>query len=376
MKRKLLFISLVISAICLAGCGGSSSSESSEVAESIEDSSSGESAKKIDKDKVSENTDSDMVEDAENEYDDAKDTEDAEVSEADKHEASGAAAEWSDDSDLEDGTAEIVENSILFSKARPLGEPNDGTFKEVEHDDAPLTENSLGPVFFSPNSDSQVGLIPRGSNTLHAYFKRPGVKGNGYMTVYSEAHAKYCEVNLGKKKYCYAASDDGTLKDLGWDDGTHLVIKLPKDYENSDNFYVLMEEGAFSTEDGSIQSKAVTDEKVWRYDVQNYGVELTVPNGGDVYVGDEIYARIFIRQPCHKVLIEDYDENRLSFEEKEFKREDSDLRFTIKQLGEDTFNIKFFDKERNMLSVIPIKYNASMRPDPEEEKVKRNIVGL
>lgn len=306
--------------------------------------------------------------------DDAVDTvkdqeeEDQAVDQAEDQEAAEDQAVKQDQPESEEAQADGAEDAVSSA----IVEEKPG--QEVAE---VLPEDSIGPVMFTPSLNGYMTAMGRGGYVLTAYFMRPGVKGAGKISIYSAGNdEKACVLDLSDEKVCYQVPDDGTLTNRGWRGGTQLEILLPEPYENSGTYYVLMDEGAFESEDGSLLSKELKDKSGWVYDVAEYGVDLAVKNGSKVYVGDKLYARVLLRAPAKKAKIEGYDENRLKFEEKEFKHEDGDLRFEIRQIGEDKFYVNFYDAEGELLSKVPVVYEAEMPEDPEKKKADDATINL
>lgn len=241
--------------------------------------------------------------------------------------------------------------------------------------DAELTNDSIGPVSFTPNENGYSMVY--GSNTLHAYFKRQNVTaGSGKMTIKNTADDSVVEeIDLRDTQKCIVGEQDSTFSLLGWDGGTHLVIRLNHTPSSGESYYVNLEEGAFTSSDGTILSKAVTDSETWRYGVAPYGIVPAMPSGSAVYVGDVLSADILVRQPAAYAKIENYDENRVRFNEKEFEK-DGKLEIKIYQLGDDPFTVTFYDGDDNPLGSITLSYTASMPPQPEEEPPKKSVTNL
>lgn len=241
--------------------------------------------------------------------------------------------------------------------------------------DAELTSDSIGPVSFTPNENGYSMVY--GSNTLHAYFKRQNVTaGSGKMTIKNTADDSVVEeIDLRDTQKCIVGEQDSTFSLLGWDGGTHLVIRLKHTPSSGESYYVNLEEGAFTSGDGTILSKAVTDSETWRYGVAPYGIVPAMPNGSAVYVGDVLSADILVRQPAAYAKIENYDENRVRFNEKEFEK-DGKLEIKIYQLGDDPFTVTFYDDDDNPLGSITLSYTASMPPQSEEKPPKKSVTNL
>lgn len=274
---------------------------------------------------------------------------------------------------------DIIENNLLTEDitAQSIGESVDETTHTFTPDatEAPASEESIGEVSFTPNSPDYAMVY--GDNILHAYFKRHNVlPGTGKMTIRKLSDDSLVEeINLLDNNNCGVATPDSTFDLLGWNGGTHLIIKLNKRPQPGESYYVNLEEGAFVTDDGQIASKAVTDAATWRYDVATYGVIPQLASGSPVYVGDTLYADILVRSPAAVAKIENYDENRVRFNEKEFKK-DGKLEIRIYQLGDDPFTVNFYDNEKNRIGSLTLTYTASMPPEPEEEKVQKAVTNL
>ena len=183
------------------------------------------------------------------------------------------------------------------------------------------------------------------------------------------------EINLKDTQKCSIGEADTTFNLLGWNGGTHLIIQLKETPASGEAYYVNLEEGAFTSQDGAILSKAIQDKTTWSYGVAPYGVIPARPSGSDVLVGDVLSADILIRQPAVLAKIENYDENRVRFNDKEFEQ-DAKLEIKIYQIGEDPFTVTFYDNDDNPLGSITLSYTASMPPEPEEEAPKKSITNL
>lgn len=268
--------------------------------------------------------------------------------------------------DTADGTVQIPENPLSDapSDARPSAS-----------EDAELTADSIGPVSFTPNEKGYSMVY--GANTLHAYFKRQNVvPGNGKMIIRKTSDDSVIEeINLKDTQKCSIGEADTTFNLLGWNGGTHLIIQLKETPASGEAYYVNLEEGAFTSQDGAILSKAIQDKTTWSYGVAPYGVIPARPSGSDVLVGDVLSADILIRQPAVLAKIENYDENRVRFNDKEFEQ-DAKLEIKIYQIGEDPFTVTFYDNDDNPLGSITLSYTASMPPEPEEEAPKKSITNL
>lgn len=241
--------------------------------------------------------------------------------------------------------------------------------------DAPLPVDSIGPVSFTPNENGYSMVY--GSNTLHAYFKRDNViPGSGKMTIRNSADDSVVEeIDLQDKTKCIAGEHDSTFSLLGWDGGTHLIIRLEKIPASGESYYVNLEEGAFTSQDASLRSKAVSDPSTWRYGVADYGVIPALPSGSAVYVGDVLSADVLVREPAVLAKVENYDENRVRFNDKEFEQ-DGKLDIKIYQIGDDPFTVTFYDDDDNPIGSITLSYTASMPPQPEEEAPKKSVTDL
>ena len=242
-------------------------------------------------------------------------------------------------------------------------------------DDTGLAADSIGPVSFTPNENGYYMVY--GSNTLHAYFKRHNViPGTGKLTVRKTADDSVVEeIDLNDTDKCTIGEQDSTFHLLGWDGGTHLIIRLQDVPAAGEAYYINLEEGAFTSQDGTIRSKPITDNTTWRYGVAAFGVIPSRPNGSDVFVGDTFSADILVRPPAAMARVENYDENRVRFNEKEFVQ-DGKLEIKIYQIGDDPFTVTFFDEEENPIGSITLTYTASMPPEPEEEAPRKSVTDL
>ena len=160
-----------------------------------------------------------------------------------------------------------------------------------------------------------------------------------------------------------------TFNLLGWNGGTHLIIQLKETPASGEAYYVNLEEGAFTSQDGAILSKAIQDKTTWSYGVAPYGIIPARPSGSDVLVGDVLSADILIRQPAVLAKIENYDENRVRFNDKEFEQ-DAKLEIKIYQIGEDPFTVTFYDNDDNPLGSITLSYTASMRSEEHTSELQ------
>lgn len=230
-----------------------------------------------------------------------------------------------------------------------------------------LDETSIGPVSFTPN-DNGFSMV-YGNTTLHAYFKRQNVvPGDGKFVLHNAADDSVVEeIDLRDNSKCYVAEADSMFYMLGWDNGTHIVIQLKDTPKLGQSYYATLEEGAFTSQDGTIRSKAVTDKNIWPMNIAEYGVLPDVKSGSYVYVGDVLKAQIILKAPAAVAKVENYDENRVRFNEKEFTQS-GELEIKIYQIGDDPFNVNFYDNDENLLGTARISYNAAMPPEPEPEK--------
>lgn len=249
--------------------------------------------------------------------------------------------------------------------------------KKTETDAAaqPLTDESIGAVSFLPSGEDFP--LVYGNNTLHAYFKRQNVvPGSGKMVIKKASDDTVVEeIDLQEQDKCTVGEQDSTFQILGWNGGTHLVIHLKDMPAPGETYYVTLEEGAFVSQDGSIASKAVTDSSTWSYTTARYGIVLDTPNGSDVYVDDVLSGDIIIQGEAVKAEIGNYDENRVRFNEKEFK-ESGKLEIKIYQIGVDSFTVTYYDAEDNPIGAITVSYTASIKPEPEEEAPKKAVTNL
>lgn len=183
------------------------------------------------------------------------------------------------------------------------------------------------------------------------------------------------EIDLKDTEKCIVGEQDSTFSLLGWDGGTHLIIRLENTPASGESYYVNLEEGAFTSADGTIRSKAVSDSETWRYGVAPYGIVPALPSGSSVYVGDVLSADLLIRQPAAYAKIENYDENRVRFNEKEFEK-DGKLEIKIYQIGDDSFTVTFYNDDDDPIGSITLSYTASMPPEPEEEAPRKSVTNL
>lgn len=230
-----------------------------------------------------------------------------------------------------------------------------------------LDETSIGPVSFTPN-DNGFSMV-YGNTTLHAYFKRQNVvPGDGKFVLHNAADDSVVEeIDLRDNSKCYVAEADSMFYMLGWDNGTHIVIQLKDTPKLGQSYYATLEEGAFTSQDGTIRSKAVTDKSIWQMNIAEYGVLPDVKSGSSVYVGDVLKAKVILKAPAVTAKVENYDENRVRFNDKEFTQS-GELEIKIYQIGDDPFNVNFYDDDDNLLGTARISYNATMPPEPEPEK--------
>lgn len=240
---------------------------------------------------------------------------------------------------------------------------------------ADLDDSSIGPVSFTPNANGYSMIY--GANTLEAYFKRSGViPGTGKLQIRkTEDDSLVEEIDLTDSKNCEIGETDSTFDLLDWDGGTHLIIHMDSRLESDTSYYVALEEGAFTSSDGSIASKAITDSSIWPLNVARFGILLDTPADSTVLVGDVLTATVYVRQPATTARLENYDENRVRFNEKEFSA-DGKLEIKIYQIGEDSFTINFYDDEDEYLGGSTLSYMAEMPPEPEEEAPRKSVTNL
>ena len=252
---------------------------------------------------------------------------------------------------------------------------NDTQSSPSKEGDASLSNESIGSVSFSPNEKGYSMVY--GDSTLHAYFKRQDVlPGAGKMTIKKLSDNSVVEeINLLDKNSCNIGDQDSMFSLLGWDGGTHIVISLKETPVSGEAYYVNLEQGAFTSQDGSILSKEITDNSTWCYAVAPYGIIPALPSGSSVYVGDVLSAKVLVKQPAAYAKIGNYDENRVRFNEKEFEA-DGKLEIRIYQIGDDPFTVTFYDDDDNPLGSITLTYTASMPPEPEQELPQKTITNL
>jgi len=283
-----------------------------------------------------------------------------------------AGEETTENTPNEDGKDTTAPADEAESAETESGETESGEAQDAA--DMPLTDESIGAVSFLPSGED-LPLV-YGNDKLHAYFKRQNVIPGGRMTVKKVSDDSVVEeIDLTDKSRCTVGEQDSTFDLLGWNGGTHLVIQLKSMPAPSESYYVTLEEGAFMSQDGSIASKEVTDSSVWQFDVARYGIALATPNGSDVYVDDVLSADIIIQGEAVKAEISNYDENRVRFNEKEFK-ESGKLEIKIYQIGEDSFTVTYYNAEDDPIGAITVSYTASVKPEPQEEAPKKAVTNL
>lgn len=230
----------------------------------------------------------------------------------------------------------------------------------------PLDDASIGPVVFTPNGNDFGFLY--GTDMLDAYFKRPGViPGKGKLRVHKVSDDSVVEeIDLSDVTNCEIAEPDTTFDMMGWEEGTHLSIYMDTLLESGESYYVTLEEGAFTSQDKKISSKAATDNTFWQLNVTSYGLILDDFGTTDVLVGDVLYADVLIRHPAAYAKIENYDENRIRFNDKEFTK-DGRLEIKIYQIGEDSFTINFYDEGDALLGSSTLSFLAEIPPEPASD---------
>lgn len=278
--------------------------------------------------------------------------------------------------DTETGLENVLEAAEEGAQVSDDAAENSQTFYEPENaQQTELPDDSIGPVSFMPNEKGYSMVY--GDNTLHAYFMRQNVlPGTGKMTIKKLSDDSVVEtIDLQNEASCRISDQDSMFHLLGWEGGTHLTIQLSKTPISGETYYVTLEEGAFTSFDKTILSKEISDNASWCYGIAAYGINPKVKNGSAVYVGDEFTADILIRQPAAYAKIENFDENRVRFNEKEFEK-DGQLEIRIYQIGEDAFTVTFYDDDDNPIGSIRMSYTASMPPEPEEEIPQKTITNL
>ena len=261
-----------------------------------------------------------------------------------------------------DSTADADQGSETSSMTTAKETADSGTAANESLDDT-----SIGPVSFTPNDDGFSMVY--GNTTLHAYFKRQNVvPGDGKFVLHNAADDSIVEeIDLRDTSKCYVAEADSMFYMLGWDNGTHIVVQLKDTPKLGQSYYVTLEEGAFTSQDGTLRSKPVTDRNIWQMNIEEYGVLPDVKSGSSVYVGDVLKAQVILKAPAVVAKVENYDENRVRFNEKEFTQS-GQLEIKIYQIGDDPFHVNFYDGDDNLLGTARISYNAAMPPEPEPEK--------
>ncbi len=238
--------------------------------------------------------------------------------------------------------------------------------------DAPKSDETIGRVYFSPGSDD-INMI-LGSTAIQIYFERADVVGAGKLTITNkDTNTVARTIDLATASE--AVSADTVLKELGWDNGTRLLVDLGEPLDRGYDYYITCEEGAFATKDGSIKSKAILDPTAVAFGMYDYGIKLDTPSGENVYVGDQLGATIYVEGEAKKAVIEDFDENRVRLDDKEFEST-KETRIKIYQIGEDGFTVAFYDNNHSVLGKIRVTYTAEMPPEPESEVPERNTIGL
>lgn len=263
-------------------------------------------------------------------------------------------------------------------EAENVQPPEDAAANVKEAADSSQLEagsDSIGPVSFIPNEKAYSMVY--GDSTLHAYFMRQQVlPGTRKMIVRKFSDDSIVEtIDLQNEASCTVGEQDSMFYLLGWESGSHFVIHLKEAPLSGELYYVNLEEGAFTSQDKTILSKEVSDKETWCYGVADYGIIPSLPSGSQVYVGDVLTARILVRQPAAYAKVENYDENRVRFNEKEFEA-DGKLEIRIYQIGEDPFTVTFYDAEDNPIGSIRLSYSASMPPEPQQELPQKTITNL
>ncbi len=248
---------------------------------------------------------------------------------------------------------------------------NDDKAETAAADTAESSE-SIGHVYFSPGNDGINMML--GSTGLHVYFERADVVGAGKMTIMNkDTNAVAKTIDLANAYE--AVSADTVMKELGWDNGTHLLISIGEPLDRGYDYYITCDEGAFATKDGSIKSKPITDPTMIAFSMCDYGIKLETPIDTPVYVGDHLKATVYVEGEAKKAVVENFDENRIRLDDKEFEST-KETEIKIYQIGKDSFTLSFYDNNHDLLGQIVVSYEAQMPPEPESEVPERNTIGL
>ncbi|MBE5846800.1 MAG: hypothetical protein E7300_03900 [Lachnospiraceae bacterium] len=244
--------------------------------------------------------------------------------------------------------------------------------EEAKQTDSAETAESIGAVYFSPGNDGVNMML--GATTIHIYFERADVVGAGTLTIMNkDTNTAAKTIDLASASE--AVSADTVMKELGWDNGTHLLVDLGDPLDRGYDYYITCEEGAFATKDGSIKSKPITDPTTVAFGMCDYGIKLETPNEEHVYVGDHLKATVYVEGEAKKAVVEDYDENRVRLSDKEFEST-KETEIKIYQIGEDSFTVAFYDNNHDLLGKIAVSYTAEMPPEPETEVPERTTIGM
>ncbi len=244
--------------------------------------------------------------------------------------------------------------------------------KETTSAESANTTESIGAVYFSPGNDG-IGMM-LGSTTLHVYFERANVVGVGTLTIMNkDTNTAVRTIDLSKASE--SVSPDTVQKQIGWDNGTHLWIDIEEPLDRGYDYYILCDEGAFTAENGTIRSKAITDPSIIAFGMYDYGIKLDTPSGDHVYVGDQLDATVYVEGEAKRAVIGDYDENRVRFDDTEFEST-KETKIKIYQIGEDSFTVTFYDNNRDLLGKIAVSYTAEMPPEPETEVPERTTLDM
>ena len=112
-------------------------------------------------------------------------------------------------------------------------------------------------------------------NVLEFYLPREDIKlGQGTLTLYNGEGEALTVVNFeDAESVGIRPLSESELERLMWGSGVCVYARLPKSLEFNQSYYVLMDEGCFTSEDGSVAILPVVNPEAWTPVVQgDYGV--------------------------------------------------------------------------------------------------------
>ena len=244
-------------------------------------------------------------------------------------------------------------NVIDIDESDPADEVN-----ETETDGDEIVAGNLEVIpmddfVFTPATSEVNGYaaVPAGVNELTVQFQREDlIAGSGTLTVYSSADGTAVDtVNMNDtSRVKLAPMSARSLADLDWASGYQARILLNQPLKGDGQYYVVLSQDAFETQDGVGTSEA-TDGTSWQIQTAPFGFSLNLPLDG-VKAGDTVDGQIVMSgTDATYACVESADEAQETFEQSEFS-EDGSLAVTFWKAGETAVTISFYDADGNELT--------------------------